>query len=62
MGKTIAWNFGKLLQLVGLIQAPYALYVGVTTNDARAEMKYLGLSVAQFMIGLALVKWSSGDK
>lgn len=62
VGKTIAWNFGKLLQMVALIQAPYALYLGVTTNDARMEMKYLGLAVVQFLLGLGLVKWASGDK
>ena len=59
MFKTIIWNFGKLLQLIALLQAPYALYVGVTTNDARLELKYLGLAVIQFLIGLGMVKWSS---
>ncbi|MEI7441008.1 MAG: hypothetical protein WCK43_05165 [bacterium] len=59
MFKTVAWNLGKLLQLIALIQAPYALYVGVTTNDARLELKYLGLAVIQFLIGLGVVKWSS---
>ena len=59
MFKTVAWNLGKLLQLIALIQAPYALYIGVTTNDARLELKYLGLAVIQFLIGLGVVKWSS---
>ncbi len=59
MFKTIVWNLGKLLQLIALIQAPYALYIGVTTNDARLELKYLGLAVIQFLIGLGVVKWSS---
>jgi hypothetical protein len=59
MFKTVVWNLGKLLQLIALIQAPYALYIGVTTNDARLELKYLGLAVIQFLIGLGVVKWSS---
>ena len=59
MFKTIIWNLGKLLQLIVLIQAPYALYVGLTTNDARLELKYLGLAVIQFLVGLGMVKWSS---
>jgi hypothetical protein len=59
MFKTIIWNLGKLLQLIALIQAPYALYVGLTTNDARLELKYLGLAVIQFLVGLGMVKWSS---
>lgn len=57
--KTLAWNFGKLLQLIALIQAPYALYIGVTQNDARAELQYLVLAAIQFLIGLGLVQWSS---
>ena len=59
MFKTVVWNLGKLLQLIALIQAPYALYIGVTTNDARLELKYLGLAIIQFLIGLGVVKWSS---
>lgn len=59
MFKTVVWNLGKLLQLIALIQAPYALYIGFTTNDARLELKYLGLAVIQFLIGLGVVKWSS---
>ena len=59
MFKTVIWNLGKLLQLIALIQAPYALYIGVTTNDARLELKYLGLAVIQFLVGLGMVKWSS---
>jgi hypothetical protein len=59
MFKTIIWNLGKLLQLIALIQAPYALYLGLTTNDARLELKYLGLAVIQFLVGLGMVKWSS---
>ncbi len=59
MAKTLLWNLGKLLQMIALVQAPYALYVGVTTNDARLELKYLMLAVVQFMLGLGLVKWSS---
>jgi hypothetical protein len=59
MFKTVVWNLGKLLQLIALIQAPYALYIGVTTNDARLELKYLGLAVIQFLVGLGMVKWSS---
>jgi hypothetical protein len=45
--------------MIALVQAPYALYIGMTTNDARLELKYLLLAVFQFMIGLGLVKWSS---
>jgi hypothetical protein len=59
MFKTVVWNLGKLLQLIALIQAPYALYIGLTTNDARLELKYLGLAVIQFLVGLGMVKWSS---
>ena len=59
MFKTVVWNLGKLFQLIALIQAPYALYIGVTTNDARLELKYLGLAVIQFLVGLGMVKWSS---
>jgi len=36
--KTVVWNFGKVLQLIALIQAPYALYIGMSTNDARLEL------------------------
>lgn len=61
MTKTLAWNFGKLLQLVALIQAPYALYVGLSTNDARTELKFLMLAVVQFLLGLALVQLSSKE-
>ncbi len=59
MARTLLWNLGKLLQLVALIQAPYALYLGLTYNDARLEMKYLGLAVVQFLLGLLLVKATS---
>lgn len=61
MAKTLIWNFGKLLQLVALIQAPYALYIGVTQNDARAELKYLLLAAVQFLLGLVLIQWSSKE-
>jgi hypothetical protein len=57
--KTIVWNFGKVLQLIALIQAPYALYIGMSTNDARLELKYLLLAVIQFLSGLLMVKWAS---
>ncbi|MEZ4813994.1 MAG: hypothetical protein R3A80_02150 [Bdellovibrionota bacterium] len=61
MTKTLVWNLGKLLQLIALIQAPYALYIGVSTNDARLELKYLMLAVVQFLLGLGLVQWSSKE-
>ncbi len=61
MTKSIAWNLGKLLQLIALVQAPYALYVGLTTNDSRLELKYLMLAVIQFLLGLSLVRWSSKE-
>ncbi len=47
--------------MIALIQAPYALYVGVTQNDARAELKFLMLAAVQFLLGLALVQWSSKE-
>lgn len=61
MTKTLVWNLGKLLQLIGLIQAPYALYLGFNTRDATTELKLLLLAVVQFLLGLALVQWSSKE-
>jgi|GEM_PF-1461202 len=52
---SIGWHVGKILQLVALLQAPYALYLGMTTGDARAEMKHLALAAIQFLVGYLLV-------
>lgn len=59
MFRNIIWHVGKFLQLTGLVVAPYALYVGMSTSDARSELKLLLLAVIQFLLGLLMVKWSS---
>lgn len=61
MVKNIVWHLGKFLQMLALVIAPYALYLGMSTSDARSELKLLLLAVIQFLIGLLLVKWSSAE-
>ncbi|NCN27596.1 hypothetical protein GW915_08490 [bacterium] len=57
--KSLLWHFGKLLQMLGLILAPYALYVGMSTSDAKIELKLLLISVACFIMGVMLVRATS---
>lgn len=54
--KAILWHFGKLIQLVGLVLAPYALWVGMSTSDATTELKLLLSSVACFVVGYTMVR------
>ncbi len=56
------WHIGKGLQLLGLIWAPYALYMGVTGQDARKELQMLGVAALQFILGYVLVRMSGASK
>ncbi|HVJ63732.1 MAG TPA: hypothetical protein VM901_00610 [Bdellovibrionota bacterium] len=60
--KSLLWHGGKLLQLIALTQVGYALVVGLTTNDSRRETELLVLGAAQFLVGLVLVRFSSGGQ
>lgn len=58
--KSLLWHGGKLLQMIALAQVGYALIVGLSTNDSRREIQLLVLGAAQFLIGLFLVRSTSG--
>ena len=58
--KSFLWHGGKLLQMIALTQVGYALIVGLSTNDSRRETELLVLGVAQFLVGLVLVRFSGG--
>ena len=52
------WHLGKVLQLIALVLAPYALMVGMSTSDARRELSLLLISVAFFLAGWVLVRYT----
>jgi hypothetical protein len=53
---------GKGLQLLGLVWAPYALYVGVTGQDSRKELMLLLVAAFQFILGYLLIRISGARK
>jgi len=51
----MAFYFAKLLQLIGFTHVGYALFVGLTEENAMAsELKLLGLGVILFYSGRLL--------
>ena len=58
--RSFSWFVGKLLQILGLLSAGYALYVGLSTNNSRQELALLGTGVIEFVCGLLLLKFSAG--
>jgi hypothetical protein len=59
--KSLLWHFGKLLQLLGLIAAPYALIIGMNTENPTLELKILLSAVSSFIVGLIFVKSTSSS-
>ena len=59
--KSFLWHTGKFLQMVALVMAPYALYMGMSTHDAKLELKLLLISVLQFLVGYFLVRSTSSE-
>ena len=58
--KSAAWLIGKVLQLLGLTTVGYALFVGLQTSDSRQEVQLLSLGAVEFLLGLFILKVSSG--
>ena len=56
------WHIGKALQIMGLLWAPYALYLGVTGLDARKELMMLLVAAFQFILGYMLIRISGTQK
>lgn len=56
------WHLGKLLQLLGLVLGPWALYVGVSTQDAKEELSLLLFAVILFLVGLLIVRSTGAEK
>lgn len=56
------WHLGKLLQVLGLLLGPWALFVGIKTNDAREELSLLLFAVILFLVGLLLVRSTGAEK
>jgi low temperature requirement protein LtrA len=59
--KNILWHFGKVLQMIALLAAPYSLYVGLTTENSKIELQMLLGSATLFLLGLLLVKSTSSQ-
>jgi hypothetical protein len=57
--KSFLWHLGKFFQLAALICAPYAIYIGMSTENAKMELQILLTSVTFFLVGLLLVKATS---
>lgn len=47
---------GRMMQIVGMIILPIALYVGMGLNDVRSEVKLLAIGGAVYLIGWVLAK------
>lgn len=58
--KSAAWLIGKMLQLLGLMTVGYALFIGLQTSDSKQEVQLLGFGAVEFLIGLFILKASSG--
>jgi hypothetical protein len=59
--KSVLWWSGKGLQAIALLQVGWALWLGVSTQDARLELQFLVLGAAVFGLGLFLTKAAGGS-
>lgn len=50
------WALGRALQILALVQTGYALLVGLNTNDPTRELKLLMAGVAEFVLGLFILR------
>lgn len=56
------WHLGKIFQMIALTMGGYSLYVGLSTNDAKRELALLLASVALFVAGLILVRYTESKR
>ncbi len=58
----VLWYIGRGLQILGLVWAPYALFLGLNGEDARKELMMLTVAALQFLIGYGLIQLSGVKK
>ena len=51
--------FARLLQLLGLIEAGYGLFIGVYENDIKRELTFAAFGTFLFLVGWWLQKRAS---
>lgn len=56
---TIAWYFGRGLQVLGLITVGFSLFIGLRTGDSKQEITLLGIGAVEFLVGLLCLKGSN---
>jgi hypothetical protein len=55
------WYTGKGFQLLGLMTVGYALFHGLSTQDAKQELTLLGIGTVEFLIGVLCLRGSSTE-
>lgn len=55
---TIAWYFGRGLQVLGLLTVGFSLFIGLRTGDSKQEITLLGIGAVEFLVGLLCLKGS----
>ncbi len=48
------WYVGKALQIIGLVQVLFGLYIGFSHNDLGAELKIAIIGLGIFVVGRLL--------
>ncbi len=48
------WYIGKALQIIGLVQVLFGLYIGFSQNDLGTELKIALVGVGIFIVGRLL--------
>ena len=50
------YNVARILQLLGLIEAGYGLFIGLYEQDIKRELTFAAFGAILFLIGWALQK------